>query len=188
MKHEQVIVAALAAIEVASPVKAGVPVEVAGPVKAGNPVEVVDPVKIMNPVGAVTSAGTAEKMAVEEAGWRGRYFTIEELVRSETARRLGIDNSPPAEAVGNMRRLIDSVLDPAREALGMAIIVNSGYRCGRLNRAVGGVARSYHLSGRAADLTTGDAGHNRRLLEILRGLPHRELIWERGGAWIHVAY
>lgn len=115
------------------------------------------------------------------------HFTIAELTRSATARRLDIDNTPPAGAVDNMQRLIDSVLDPARKRLGIPIIVNSGYRCPRLNSAVGGVPRSYHLSGRAADITTGTPEDNRRLLEILRTLPHTELIWEHGGAWIHVA-
>ena len=116
------------------------------------------------------------------------HFPIRELTRSETAARLGIDNTPPADAVENMRRLIRDVLDPAREMLGMPVIVNSGYRCPELNRAVGGVPRSYHLAGRAADLNTGTADGNRRLFEILKMLPHVELIWERGGTWIHVAY
>ena len=116
------------------------------------------------------------------------HFTIRELTRSETAIRLGIDNTPPSWAVENMERLIKTVLDPARDALGAPVIVNSGYRCESLNRAVGGVARSYHLAGRAADLTTGSADGNRRLFAILKSLPHVELIWERGGAWIHVAY
>ncbi len=116
------------------------------------------------------------------------HFTIKELTRSETAARLGLDNTPPREAVENMQRLIREVLDPAREILGMPIIVNSGYRCKELNSAVGGVARSYHLFGRAADLTTGTQQGNRMLIKILQSLPHVELIWERGGAWIHVAY
>ncbi len=116
------------------------------------------------------------------------HFTVRELTRSETALRLGIDNTPPAWAVDNMNRLIKEVLDPARDALGMPVIVNSGYRCEPLNRAVGGVARSYHLAGRAADLTTGSVENNRLLFNILKRLPHVELIWERGGAWIHVAY
>ena len=116
------------------------------------------------------------------------HFTVRELTRSETAVALGIDNTPPPEAVKFMQRLIDEVLDPARRRLGAPIKVNSGYRCRELNRAVGGAARSYHLSGRAADLTTGSIEGNRQLWEILQSLPHNELIWERGGVWIHVAW
>ena len=116
------------------------------------------------------------------------HFTINELTRSATARRFGIDNTPPQWAISNLSRLVDTVLDPARELLGAPIYVNSGYRCEKLNKAVGGVPRSYHLAGRAADLTTGTIEGNRRLYQILRTLPHTELIWERGGTWIHVAY
>lgn len=116
------------------------------------------------------------------------HFTINELTRSATARRFGIDNTPPQWAISNLSRLIDTVLDPARELLDAPIYVNSGYRCEKLNKAVGGVPRSYHLAGRAADLTTGTIEGNRRLYQILKTLPHTELIWERGGTWIHVAY
>lgn len=116
------------------------------------------------------------------------YFSINELTRSATAQKLRIDNTPPPWAIENMSRLIDNVLDPARQLLGAPIYVNSGYRCEKLNKAVGGVTRSYHRAGRAADLTTGSIEGNRRLYDILKKLPHVELIWERGGTWIHVAY
>lgn len=116
------------------------------------------------------------------------HFTVNELTRSETAARLNIDNTPPPELVDNMLRLIERVLEPARRKFGAPVYVNSGYRCPELNRAVGGVPRSYHLQGRAADLNTGSVEGNRRLWRILANLPHTELIWEGGGAWIHVAY
>ncbi len=116
------------------------------------------------------------------------HFTVDELTRSAVAASMNIDNTPPAHIVGNIHRLIGDVLEPARLRFGAPIYVNSGYRCPELNRAVGGVARSYHLQGRAADLTTGTVDGNRRLWRILCGLPHVELIWEGGGAWIHVAY
>lgn len=66
------------------------------------------------------------------------HFTIEELERSSTAARMGIDNKAPAEARECMTALIDNVLDPLREAWGEPLLVNSGYRCPRLNAAVGG--------------------------------------------------
>lgn len=115
------------------------------------------------------------------------YFTLEELTRSAVAAKNGIDNTPPTPEIRqNMQRLIDTVLNPARSRLGSPVYVNSGYRCPELNRRVGGVSNSYHLKGRAADLDT-RTGQNRQLFEILRRLPHTELLWENGGAWIHVA-
>lgn len=134
---------------------------------------------------SVAAAEAATPLDAKEAA---SHFTIRELTRSATATRLGIDNTPPPEAVDALYRLINEVLEPARTQLGIPIYVNSGYRCRALNAAVGGVARSYHLYGRATDLTTGTTAGNRRLYAILRTLPHRELIWERGGLWIHVAW
>ncbi len=116
-----------------------------------------------------------------------KYFTIDEMTRSATARRRGIDNVPSGDVTANLIRLVENVLDPARERLGMPIRVNSGYRSVVLNRAVGGANKSYHLQGRAADITTGYRDKNRELFKILSTLPHTELIWEQGGIWIHVA-
>lgn len=70
----------------------------------------------------------------------------------------------PAEVEGNLMALVENVLEPAREKLGLPIIVNSGYRCERHNRHVGGVANSQHLSGEAADIRCED---NKRLVKII---------------------
>lgn len=134
------------------------------------------------------TVAAAEAVTPVKAKEKASHFTITELTRSTTARRQGIDNTPPEQVVKNLHTLIDTVLDPARELFGAPIYVNSGYRCRELNRAVGGAARSYHMSGRAADLNTGSTEGNKRLYEILKTLPHTELIRERGGTWIHVAY
>ena len=115
-----------------------------------------------------------------------KHFTIEELTHSATAQSRGLRNQPDAEAVGNLHRLAECVLDPARERFGAPIYVNSGYRSEAVNKAVGGARRSYHLKGRAADLDT-RCGRNRELFAILQTLPHTELLWEQGGRWIHVA-
>lgn len=116
-----------------------------------------------------------------------KHFTLQELTRSATAERLGIYNTPDVSQVSNLTRLVDRVLDPAREVFGAPIYVNSGYRSPQLNRAVGGATRSYHLQGRAADLNTRSRAGNLRLYKILLTLPHCELLWENNGTWIHVA-
>ncbi len=116
-----------------------------------------------------------------------KYFTLSELINSETAIKERINNIPSPLYLNNMKKLIENVLDPAREALGQPIRVNSGYRSPALNKRVGGAKHSYHLSGRAADITTGNLANNKRLFDILWQIPHTELIWENGGSWIHVA-
>lgn len=118
-----------------------------------------------------------------------KHFTIEELCRSETARSRGIDNTPTEDVKRNLEALVGNVLDPLREWYGKPIYVNSGYRCPALNKAVGGVASSQHLTGQAADIDVNDRAENRKLMKhIEENLDFDQLIWENGGAWVHVSY
>lgn len=123
-----------------------------------------------------------------------KYFSLNELTRSATAQSLGIDNTPDATAVGNLTALVDKVLDPLRTAYGKPITVTSGYRCPKLNSAVGGVKASHHRYGQAADITAGDVFANAKLFALIHelDLPFCQAIWEKGNdcgpRWIHVSY
>ena len=117
-----------------------------------------------------------------------KYFTIAELCNSDTADRRGIINRLPKEYLPNVQGLINHVLDPLREWYGKPIYVNSGYRCPELNKVVGGVENSYHVSGCAADIDARSYEENKKLFEYIReNLPFTEVGWEGGGRWIHVA-
>lgn len=119
-----------------------------------------------------------------------KYFTLPELLASETALYSKIPNLPTFAEVENLNTLIVSVLDPVRSVYGSPIKVTSGYRCTRLNEAVGGVKNSQHLSGLAADLIPVD-GDLERLKQtiITTGVPFDQLIEEQSGKtkWIHVS-
>lgn len=122
-----------------------------------------------------------------------KYFTIKELTASTKAKSMGINNTPTPEVVDNLTALVEAVLDPLRERYGHPIIVNSGYRCPRLNKAVGGSKTSQHVTGEAADIYVADAKGRAELFSLLYYLlPYDQLIWERGDddapAWIHVSY
>lgn len=121
-----------------------------------------------------------------------KYFTIQELTISNTAQRKGIDNTPDQKAAAALTALVANVLDPLREAWGRPIVVNSGYRCPKLNRAVGGVARSQHTKGEAADIRTlsNRRWENEQLFKLIvqLKLPFDQLIDEHGYSWIHVSY
>lgn len=119
----------------------------------------------------------------------GKYFTIDELTASNVAKQQGIDNTPGSDVVEKLEKLIDSVLDPAREMWGKPLHVNSGYRCPELNKAVGGKSNSQHLRGEAADITTGSKDGNRKLFLMLGGseIPFDQLIDECDYSWIHVS-
>ena len=86
-------------------------------------------------------------------------------------------------------KTVSLVLDPLREAYGKPINVNSGYRCPKLNKAVGGSSTSRHVLGRAADNTGGSKVENKKLFDLVKSLklPFDQLIWEKGGVWVHVS-
>jgi len=121
-----------------------------------------------------------------------KHFTMNEMTRSATAKRYGIDNTPSPEVVHNIRNLVEKILDPLREAWGQPIIVSSGYRCGRLNKIVKGSPTSQHLFGQAADIhTVSDRPeNNKRLFDLIRklNLPFDQLIDEYEYNWIHISY
>lgn len=119
-----------------------------------------------------------------------KYFTINELCKSETASKHKIDNTPSAEIIANLTALVDNVLDPLREAWGRPIIVTSGYRCEALNKLVGGVPTSQHKQGQAADISTGSIEDNKKLfdLAIKLKLPFDQIIDEYGYKWVHISY
>lgn len=124
------------------------------------------------------------------------HFTMQELVQSNKADLLGINNTPSVGVVRNLCTLIMEVLEPARVKLGAPITVTSGYRCVDLNKAVGGVGNSQHMKGQAADLQCfTNRKQNlplmRQLFDILKEMDIDQVLWERdskGTQWVHVSY
>ena len=121
-----------------------------------------------------------------------KNFCLAELTSSETARICHIDNTPSEEVCLKLKSLCENVLQPLREAWGKPIIVTSGYRCPKLNKAVGGAASSQHMLGQAADIHTvsDDPKENKQLYDLIRklNLPVDQCINEYGYNWIHVSY
>lgn len=125
-----------------------------------------------------------------------KNFTLEELSNSSTAKRLGIDNIPNNEQVENLRLLCEKVLQPIREKYGKPIIISSGFRCEKLNKAIGGSPTSEHRYGMAADFhsLSDTLSDNKALWDLIRtmNLNFGQLIYEYGSDsgpdWIHISY
>lgn len=119
----------------------------------------------------------------------GKYFSLKELTRSETAERLGIDNTPSDEEKAKLAALVQNILDPLREARGK-ITVNSGFRSVALNAAVPGSSNtSQHTKGEASDIEEEDAPIEDTLRYIRDNLPFDQLILEYPpNGWVHVSY
>ena len=125
------------------------------------------------------------------------HFTLTELTRSATAQRLGLDNTPDAQSLDNLRALATNLLEPLRQLYGSPIYVTSGYRCPDLNAVVGGAASSQHSRGQAADIKGATPEENRKLLGLLLAnpdkIPFDQVIAEKcdkkgNPTWLHVSF
>ena len=121
------------------------------------------------------------------------YFTISELTASDTAKAKGIDNSPTTEVRANLVALMETLLDPLREAWKSPIRVTSGYRCAALNKAVGGSNTSAHLYGCAADIVplNGKIAEFkefcRKYFDVRRHLYDQVILEDNGKSeWVHI--
>lgn len=122
-----------------------------------------------------------------------KSFVLEEFTKSDTAKAKGIVNAIGQTEVVNLCALVHQVLQPLRDAMGHQVKIGSGYRCPRLNAAVGGVKNSQHMTGEAADLCIdGDMAKGKRWFEWIKAnCNFDQLIWEhnaKGTYWVHVSY
>lgn len=121
-----------------------------------------------------------------------KFFTIDELTKSDTAIRNNINNIPNEQEKNNLIALVDNILDPLREAYGKPIIVTSGYRCEKLNNLVKGSKTSQHRSGQAVDIKSKQdtKEENKKLFNLIQklNLPFDQLINEHDYDWIHVSF
>ena len=120
------------------------------------------------------------------------HFSLREMCASGTAIRLGIENVPDEAVIKRLQQLCEHVLEPLRQRFGV-IRITSGYRCERLNRAVGGVKNSQHLRGEAADIHVSDIEVGRKMFRFIKeNLEFDQLLFEHirenGVCWLHVSY
>ena len=123
-----------------------------------------------------------------------KHISFKEGIKSNTATRLGIKNTPDDYQVSNMVNIAINLFEPLREFVGGPIKINSFFRCEDLNRAIGGSSRSQHCEGRAIDLddTFGHKTNAEMFRYIKDNLDFDQLIWEFGDDnnpdWVHVSF
>jgi len=120
-------------------------------------------------------------------------FSLHELTKSETALRMGFDNTPDDEATENLRLLCEKVLQPVRDHFGKGVKVNSAYRSPESNAAVGGSKTSDHCKGMAADIEIPGVANAELAQWIMDNLEYTQLILEfytpgiPDSGWVHVS-
>lgn len=122
------------------------------------------------------------------------HFSLYELTNSATAKRLKIDNSPNDQIISELQETAE-LLEKIRIVYGKPIIVTSGYRCTKLNNAVGGSKTSQHVKGQAADIrTVSDLPEdNKKLFDLIVEMGKQnqikwgQLLDEYNYNWIHIS-
>jgi zinc D-Ala-D-Ala carboxypeptidase len=122
-------------------------------------------------------------------------FSLQEMIKSETALRRDMDNTPHSdEVVQNLTVLCEQVLQPLRDVYGVGIKVNSGYRSPDVNAAVGGSRTSDHCKGQAADIEIPGVANADLAQYIADNFNFTQLILEfytqgiPDSGWVHVSY
>lgn len=124
--------------------------------------------------------------------WFNRYFKVREFIYSATAEKLGISNMPNELIMANLSILANSLLLKPRMKMDIPFVISSGYRCEALNKAVGGVANSYHLQGKACDLVFCDKHLLQEAAKLIVTQPLCDLVLlenaKSSNPWLHVQW
>ena len=134
---------------------------------------------------------TADQMKISE------NFDLREVEYSHTAVYLGIDNAAPHDVIANARKFASLVLQPIREKIGMPFDVTSWYRSPQLNKAIGGVSTSAHLTGMAVDFTVRGMTAQESFDNVLVALKDLRIQFDQlilehntktGARWVHLGW
>jgi len=125
------------------------------------------------------------------------HLNLSEVTKSDTAKRLGIDNNPTSKHLANLKLLAENIFEPIRKHFNKPIFLSSGYRSKALNSAVpGSSSTSQHCSGEALDLDQDDKQTGVTNVMVFNYIKDNvnfdQLIWEFGTDknpdWVHVSY
>ena len=123
-----------------------------------------------------------------------KNFSINELTKSQTAERKGIDNTPSPEHQENLKSLCTAILQPVRDHFSKVVTISSGYRSPELCTAIGSKITSQHAKGEAADFEIFGTSNKELADYINENLDYDQLILEYwnesdpNSGWVHCSY
>ena len=123
-----------------------------------------------------------------------KSFTLNEMVKSQTAEREGINNNPSESQIEALQRLCENILQPVRDHFGMPVTVSSGFRSAQLCQRIGSSINSQHASGQAADFEIFGISNQELAHWIDKNLDYDQMILEfwnpedKNSGWVHCSY
>jgi zinc D-Ala-D-Ala carboxypeptidase len=121
------------------------------------------------------------------------HFSLDEMIKSQTALRRGLDNSPDGDQLEAMVDLCEYVLEPIRKHWSRPVIVSSAFRAPAVNKAIGSKSTSQHTKGQAADIEIPGVDNLDLYHWIGQSVEFDQLILEYysgepASGWVHVSY
>lgn len=119
-----------------------------------------------------------------------KNFSLDEFLKSSTATRYKINNTPNNNVINNLKDLCINVLQPIRDNFGKPLTISSGFRCKELNDKVGGARNSQHLIGQAADFHIKGVPFNDVMMWCVDNLIFDQLIdeYSKNTHWLHISF
>ena len=123
-----------------------------------------------------------------------KHFKLEEMTKSMTATRKGIDNTPGAGDIKNLENVCYEILEPVRAKFDKPITVTSGYRSETLCEAIGSKKTSQHAKGQAVDFEIAGIPNIQVAYWLSNNVDFDQLILEfytpgePNSGWIHCSY
>ena len=122
-----------------------------------------------------------------------RNFSLQELIKSDTAIRKGINNNPNSGQIEKLKALCENILQPVRDHFGR-VKVTSGFRSEQLCVKIGSSINSQHAKAEAADFECVGVDNAELADWIKDNLPYDQLIveyytpGEPNSGWIHCSW
>ena len=123
-----------------------------------------------------------------------KHFKLEEMTKSMTATRKGIDNQPGAGDIKNLENVCYEILEPVRAHFDKPITITSGYRSEALCEAIGSKKTSQHAKGQAVDFEIGGVPNIKIAYWLSNNVDFDQLIMEYfdkddpAAGWVHISY
>lgn len=129
----------------------------------------------------------------QKSGMLSKYLSYNQAIKSDTASRNKLDNTPNKSEIENLKHLGLNIYDKIYEKFNGKVKLTSVFRSEKVNKKVGGSSTSQHRYGQALDIQGTNGVTNKQIFKYVKeNLNYHQIIWEYGSAsepnWVHVGY
>ena len=139
------------------------------------------------------AAPAAKTPETPKEGMLSVHLSLAQAIKSDTAKKNGLDNTPSAAEKENLKQLGINIYDKIYDKFNGNVRLTSVFRSEAVNKKVGGSSTSQHRFGQALDIQGTNGITNKQIFKYVKdNLTYHQIIWEYGSKnepdWVHVGY